>query len=390
MSDDATPRLNLPYLAAAQAQKHVTLNEALAALDGLVQTAIESRTLAAQPSAPAEGALHILPADRSGPDWSLHPPGALLRFEIGGWERLADPVGALAYVKDEGRLLLRRAEGWKDLGGALGALHGLERLGVGTTADAMNPLSVRANKALFAARPTAEGGDGDLRFTLSKESAADVLSLLFQSGFSGRAEIGLTGDDQLRVKVSTDGAVWRDALVLDGATGAAKLRAPAEISANAGALPPPPGDTVLRLAGADGAQSRMVFDTFGVGTTGNCIFRYARGQAAAPSACRAGDVIGQFSAFGRGETGYSNSSRAQVRFMAAEDWTDTAQGAAVTFLVTPPGQATASEAARIAANGALQLIGRAAPPANPEAGQLYWDSALRRFRGYDGAAWMDL
>ena len=51
MSDDATPRLSLPYLAAAQAQKHVTLNEGLARLDGLVQTSVESRTTPAQ-SAP--------------------------------------------------------------------------------------------------------------------------------------------------------------------------------------------------------------------------------------------------------------------------------------------------------------------------------------------------
>ncbi|RZJ39922.1 MAG: DUF2793 domain-containing protein, partial [Brevundimonas sp.] len=38
MSDDHSARLCLPYLAAAQMQKHVTLNEALTRLDALVQT----------------------------------------------------------------------------------------------------------------------------------------------------------------------------------------------------------------------------------------------------------------------------------------------------------------------------------------------------------------
>ena len=57
MSDDASPRLGLPYLAAAQAQKHVILNEALMRFDGLVQTAVESRSVAAQPASPADGAL---------------------------------------------------------------------------------------------------------------------------------------------------------------------------------------------------------------------------------------------------------------------------------------------------------------------------------------------
>ena len=44
MSDDQTARLGLPYLAAGQMQKHVTLNEALTRLDAVVQTAIVSRT----------------------------------------------------------------------------------------------------------------------------------------------------------------------------------------------------------------------------------------------------------------------------------------------------------------------------------------------------------
>ena len=217
MSDDATPRLALPYLAAGQAQKHLTLNEALAALDGLVQTAVESRAVAAEPAAPADGALYLLPAARTGAEWSLHPPGSLLRFEAGGWTRLAAPDGLVALVGDEGRLILRRAGAWVDLADALGALQNLERLGLGTAADAVNPLSAKLNKALFAARGAAEGGDGDLRITLNKEAAGDVLSLLFQTGFSGRAEVGLIGDDRLAVKTSVDGSAWSAALVVDGA-----------------------------------------------------------------------------------------------------------------------------------------------------------------------------
>ena len=42
---DATPRLGLPLLAAAQAQKHVTHNEALTVLDVLAQIAVKSRSL---------------------------------------------------------------------------------------------------------------------------------------------------------------------------------------------------------------------------------------------------------------------------------------------------------------------------------------------------------
>ena len=168
MSDDATPRLGLPYLASGQAQKHLTVNEAMALLDGLVHTAVESRTLAAQPAAPADGALYLLPAGRTGAEWALHPAGALLRFEAGEWARLPAGAGALAYVRDEARLILHEGSAWTELGAALKALQNLERLGVGTAADALNPLAAKLNKALFTARTAAEGGDGDLRWTLNK------------------------------------------------------------------------------------------------------------------------------------------------------------------------------------------------------------------------------
>ena len=79
-------------------------------------------------------------------------------------------------------------------------------LGVGTTADVTNPFSAKLNNALWVAKTVAEGGDGHLRYKMSKESAAKTLSLLFQDNFSDRAEIGLTGDDDFHLKVSADGS----------------------------------------------------------------------------------------------------------------------------------------------------------------------------------------
>ena len=76
---------------------------------------------------------------------------------------------------------------------------------------------------LWVAKTVGEGGDGTLRCKLSKESASKALSLLFQDNFSGRAEIGLTGDDDFHFKVSADGSSWIDALIIDKTTGAAKL-----------------------------------------------------------------------------------------------------------------------------------------------------------------------
>jgi hypothetical protein len=219
MSDESTARLSLPYLAAGQMQKHVTLNIALSRLDALVQLAINSRTEVAQPLAPADGDLHILPAGRTGADWSTRPVGTLVRFEAGIWEPVAVPDGAIAAVRDAGELILHHGGAWVSLGERLGRVQGLERLGLNASADAANPFVARLNAALWTALETGSGGDGDLRLTLNKQGPSDVLSLLFQSGYGGRAELGLVGDDDLRLKVSPDGGTWHDAFSIDRTTG---------------------------------------------------------------------------------------------------------------------------------------------------------------------------
>lgn len=219
MSDDFSARLDLPYLAAGQMQKHVTLNEALTRLDALIATVVVSRSVAAQPGAPADGDLYILPDNASGAAWTGRPPGALLRFETGGWSVVAAPDGLVAVVRDDPEILVRADGEWRPIGERLAAVQNLTRLGVGTTADAANPLAAKVNAALFTARGVDEGGDGDLRLTLNKASADNVLSLLFQSVYGGRAEIGLIGGDDLSLKVSPDGEVWAQALAVERTTG---------------------------------------------------------------------------------------------------------------------------------------------------------------------------
>lgn len=114
MSDDATPRLGLPYVAAGQAQKHVTVNEAFTRLDGLVQTAVVSRGLAGQPADPDDGALYILPAAATGEVWGDEDEGALMRFEAGGWRRVTPGPGHIVWVADEA-LVLVFDDDWRPL-----------------------------------------------------------------------------------------------------------------------------------------------------------------------------------------------------------------------------------------------------------------------------------
>ena len=211
---DATPRLGLPWIMPAQAQKHVTVNESLGRLDALVQAGVESRSVAAQPSDPGDGQAWILPEGATGDDWDGFSAHDIAYHQDGAWRRIAARTGLTAHVADEGALLLFDGAAWTPFADAIAALDNLQSLGVGTAPDGANPFAAKLNAALWTARYAAEGGDGDLRYTMNKEGAANALSLLLQSDYSGRAEIGLTGTDDLTIKVSADGASWLDALTI--------------------------------------------------------------------------------------------------------------------------------------------------------------------------------
>lgn len=115
MFDDVTPRLGLPYVVAAQAQKHIPINESLARLDGLVQLSVESRVIAAQPASPLAGGVWILPAGATGAVWGGLAAGTLMRFEAGAWEPLVPAEGVLAWVKDENQMVVFDGAAWTPL-----------------------------------------------------------------------------------------------------------------------------------------------------------------------------------------------------------------------------------------------------------------------------------
>ena len=212
-----TTNLGLPCIEAAQAQKHVTHNDALRILDALVQLAVLDRDLSVPPGSPAEGQRWIVKATGTGA-WAGHD-NAIAAWQDGGWDFYVPQAGWIAYAADENAMIGWNGSAWTDAVAVPAVLNNMTLLGIGTTADATNPLSVKLNNALFAARMTAEGGDGTLRYRLSKEAAADTLSFLFQDNFSSRAEIGLTGDDDFHCKVSADGSTWTEAFIIDGSSG---------------------------------------------------------------------------------------------------------------------------------------------------------------------------
>ncbi|MEE1654889.1 DUF2793 domain-containing protein [Microvirga sp. CF3062] len=217
----STPHLALPLIAAAQAQKHVTHNEAIASLDALVQLAVKEQNRTAPPAAPEEGDRFLVGENATGA-FASHE-GQIALFDLGIWRFFAPRPGWRAYVEAEDLVVVFNGDEWKTFGSIPDEIQNLERLGLGTSADGLNRLSAKLNAALFAALTVEEGGTGDLRFVLNKGTEASVLSQLYQRGFSARAETGLIGNDDFSIRVSPDGSLWRDALVIDRRTGIASF-----------------------------------------------------------------------------------------------------------------------------------------------------------------------
>jgi len=208
---DTTPNLDLPYIMGAQAQKHVTHNEALRKLDALVQLAVLDRDEATPPASPVDGDRYIVAAGGTGA-WDGHDL-EIAAFQDDAWAFYAPEEGWLAWLADEGTLVAWNGSAWIEAGGGAASVNPASFVGINTTADATSRLAVKSDVVLFS-HDDVTPGTGDQRTVLNKSASNKTASFLFQSNWSGRAEIGLTGSDDFAFKVSSDGATFATAIKL--------------------------------------------------------------------------------------------------------------------------------------------------------------------------------
>lgn len=249
---DTSPILSLPYLAPSQAQKHVTHNEALQRLDILVQLRVQEFDATQPPAVPGEGEVYATGTGALAA-WAGHD-GQLAAFTDGAW-LFIDPLEgwtATDVATGEGRVWQTGA--WVAL-----PLDNLDSLGIATTADATNRLAVASGATLF----THDGAGHQMK--LNKAAPGDTGTLLFQTGWSGRAEMGLAGDDNWSIKVSDDGASWQTALRINAATGAVGigLEPNDHYELSVVALSTEPTILVHNTGGSAGAAFRVIDDLSG-------------------------------------------------------------------------------------------------------------------------------
>jgi uncharacterized protein YodC (DUF2158 family) len=219
MPERQVPGLGLTaFWDAAQDGWNTGMDANLRLLSVLCQGRVISR-VTALPGSPTNGQIYIVPSGGDANKIAVRDNGA--------WVYLIPAEGWMIYVNDENEFVKFDGAAWVIFGsgGTPTELQNMTYIGLGTTADSTNPLSVFLNSVLFNAKTAASGGDGDIRIKLNKETAGDTASFIFQDAFSGRAEFGLTGDDDFHFKVSPDGTVWSEALTINRTTGIVTLTA---------------------------------------------------------------------------------------------------------------------------------------------------------------------
>ncbi len=218
-ADDMTPRLALPLLQGGQLQKHLSLNQALSRLDLWCQAVAEAADLTRPPHVVETGQVFLLGTPAADSVWAGFQSGDVVVRTDDDWEAITPPEGVRVYVRNEAQIRIFQAGQWVPMGRTLRVLGPVERLGVGTDPSEANVVSVKGPSVLLSARAPDEGGTGDCRLSLNKSSAQRTGSLIFQSAWSGRAEIGLMGQDDPALKVGADDGQWREVWRADRQTG---------------------------------------------------------------------------------------------------------------------------------------------------------------------------
>ena len=183
MSD--TTHLGLPFLEAAQAQKHVTVNEALRRLDALVQLAVKSRVLATPPSTPTEGDRYIVASGASGA-W-VGAEGSIASWTDSAWIFFTPDKGWRAWDENAGAFVFYNGASWAvEPGGGGGGVAGLTSAHGAETAFGI----------LEADHVIVSGATNDTSFMIPDR--AIVL------GVTGRVVTAITGATSWNVGVAED------------------------------------------------------------------------------------------------------------------------------------------------------------------------------------------
>lgn len=201
--------LSLPYIQSNQAQKHVTHNEGMRILDSLTQLSVISIAQVTPPASPAPGDRYIVPTGATGA-W-VGQDTQLAVWDENTWRFFLATEGWVAWDQAGQAQVVFVAGQWVP---TAPPLQNLDMVGINTTADATNRLAVFSDASLFS-----HDTNGSHQLKINKDMATDTASLLFQTGWSGYAEMGTMGANDFSIKTSPDGVQFNTSILADTQTG---------------------------------------------------------------------------------------------------------------------------------------------------------------------------
>ncbi len=107
---ETTSNLSLPYILSAQAQKHVTHNEALKTLDAVVQLSVVSRSLKTPPAQPTDGERYIV--GRGALDGWAGQDSNLAAYQDDVWTFYPAKAGWTAWIEEENQIVISNGSSW--------------------------------------------------------------------------------------------------------------------------------------------------------------------------------------------------------------------------------------------------------------------------------------
>jgi hypothetical protein len=206
---------HLPYILPNQAQKHITHNEAILKIDQMIQLSVLSADLPEPPTSVTDGDRYIVPENATG-EWQSQDHKIATRTQE-TWSFLIPQTGWMVWDRNEQKITVFSNNNWiyveSEGGGENTPPSEYEKIGINTQADDYNKLSVRSKNTLLT-----NAGD-DARLTINKAETGHTASVVFQTNYSGRAEFGLTGNDDFHLKVTPDGQNFQNAMQISAETG---------------------------------------------------------------------------------------------------------------------------------------------------------------------------
>lgn len=214
---ETSRRFSLPHIQPAQAQKHVTHNEAIAAIDTYLHLSVLDDGTSAPPFGALEGDAYLVPSGATG-EWA-GKADQIAVLETGVWQFYPPVEGCRLWVDTRKSLAVFSAGSWADLSPKV--ITSADLIGLGMAANETRPFSAKLNSALWTGRYAADGGNGDIITVLNRETESDDAGIVLQTDFSTRAIVGQFGSSDLRLAVSADGTNFHDGLIINPTNGIA-------------------------------------------------------------------------------------------------------------------------------------------------------------------------